>query len=110
MKYKIFTSAIAALMLLAPLAIGQDGSKAKAGSGAKAMADAKGAKMLPPEIMMKIKNGIQAARDGGVEGTAKKVGDAAPDATLTNFNGQSVQLSTLWQQGPVVLMWYRGGW
>ena len=34
----------------------------------------------------------------------------APDATLTNFNGESVQLSSLWQEGPVVLMWYRGGW
>ena len=128
MKYKTITSAVAALMLLAPLAIGQDGqsgSSKKSGSGSsvkamvkqtptlKSMLDenaAKGAKMLPPEIMAKIKKGISAASESGVMESAKNVGDVAPDATLTNYKGELIQLSTLWQQGPVVLMWYRGGW
>ena len=126
MKYKLSTTAIAALMLLSPLAIAQDGhsgSGAKSGSGVKAMADqtptlesmlekraAMSAQKMPPEMMAKAKKGIEAARASGVEKSAKQVGDMAPDATLTNFNGESVQLSSLWQEGPVVLMWYRGGW
>ena len=126
MKYKLPITAIAALLLLSPLAVGQDGhggSNTTSGSGVKAMAGqtptlksmldaraAMSAQKMPPEMMAKAKKGIEAARASGVEKSAKQVGDAAPDATLTNFNGESVQLSSLWQQGPVVLMWYRGGW
>jgi peroxiredoxin len=46
----------------------------------------------------------------GVPQTALKVGDRAPNFTLTNATGQSVSLYTQLQQGPVVLTWYRGGW
>ena len=71
MNYKLTTTAIAALLLLSPLAIGQSGhsgSKKKAGSGIKAMADgssslesmlearaAKSAEMMPPELLAKAK-------------------------------------------------------
>ncbi len=121
--------AIAALLLMAPLVTtGQDSSrgsktKVKSGSSSKTMTDqtptltqllqetaAMGAKKFPAEMIAKMKRGVEAAREEGVEKTAKKVGDVAPDATMTNFNGQSVRLSDLWKQGPIVLMWYRGGW
>ncbi|WP_145168830.1 peroxiredoxin-like family protein [Rubripirellula lacrimiformis] len=54
--------------------------------------------------------GIEKARATGIEKSAKQVGDAAVDAQLSGWDGESVKLSELWQDGPIVLMWYRGGW
>ncbi|WP_442510381.1 peroxiredoxin-like family protein [Novipirellula sp. SH528] len=54
--------------------------------------------------------GIEAARATGIAKSAKQVGDAAIDAQLSGWDGESVKLSGLWQDGPIVLMWYRGGW
>lgn len=39
-----------------------------------------------------------------------KVGDVAPDFTLPNAQRKSVVLSSLLRDGPVVLIFYRGGW
>jgi peroxiredoxin len=38
------------------------------------------------------------------------MGDQAPNFTLTNQTGEEVSLEALLEQGPVVLLWYRGGW
>jgi len=38
------------------------------------------------------------------------VGDAAPDFTLQDQNGQTVKLSASSGQRPVVLVFYRGSW
>lgn len=54
--------------------------------------------------------GIQAVVDAGVVERAKKMGDQAPGFTLTNQSREDVSLDSLLEQGPVVLMWYRGGW
>jgi peroxiredoxin len=54
--------------------------------------------------------GIQAVVDAGVLERAKNVGDEAPNFTLKNANGESVNLKTQLKNGPVILMWYRGGW
>ena len=62
------------------------------------------------EIKTLYADGIQAVVDAGVIEGAKKMGDEAPGFTLTNQNGEEVSLSALLEQGPVVLMWYRGGW
>ncbi len=35
------------------------------------------------------------------------VGDLAPDVTVQTTSGASVNLSTLWQEGPVVLAFLR---
>ena len=39
-----------------------------------------------------------------------KVGDMAPDFSLSNANGKPVSLSSKLKQGPVVLIFYRGAW
>jgi len=42
--------------------------------------------------------------------TALKVGDKAIDGELVDSAGKKVKLSQLWHEGPLVVIWYRGGW
>ncbi|GAA5509468.1 peroxiredoxin-like family protein [Novipirellula caenicola] len=63
-----------------------------------------------PELAAKFRGGVAEVKASGIEKSAKQVGDAAVDGKLTGWDGKSVQLSELWSEGPVVLMWYRGGW
>ena len=46
----------------------------------------------------------------GIAAKALKVGDTAPDFTLPDHLGNSVALRDLLNQGPVVLVFYRGSW
>ena len=46
----------------------------------------------------------------GIESHALQVGDAAPDVTLPDALGRPVRLAELWLRGPLVLIFYRGGW
>jgi len=39
-----------------------------------------------------------------------QVGTQAPDFEAPNYKGEEVQLSQLYSNGPVVLIFYRGGW
>lgn len=71
--------------------------------------DAFGAK-APADVKKTYAEGIQAVVDSGVVQHAKQVGDTAPDFSLTNAAGETVQLSDVLKEGPVVLTWYRGGW
>jgi peroxiredoxin len=64
----------------------------------------------PDELKALYADGLQAVVDAGVVENARSMGDQAPDFTLTNQNGEEVSLSSLLEQGPVVLLWYRGGW
>jgi peroxiredoxin len=45
-----------------------------------------------------------------VVATALKVGALAPDAKVRDVKGAEVSLASLWEKGPVVMTWYRGGW
>lgn len=54
--------------------------------------------------------GIQAILQAEVTKNALQKGDKAPDFTLTNANGKSVSLYKELKKGPVILLWYRGGW
>lgn len=65
---------------------------------------------LPAEARRKYAQGIEEVKATGIEQSARQVGDAAIDAQLSGWDGNSVRLSELWSQGPIVLMWYRGGW
>jgi len=49
-------------------------------------------------------------KNSGIMDHVVKVGDKAPDFTLNNTEGQDVSLSTLLDDGPVVLTFYRGKW
>lgn len=62
------------------------------------------------EIKTLYAAGTQAVVDAGVVENAKSMGDMAPNFTLTNQTGEEVSLESLLEQGPVVLLWYRGGW
>lgn len=68
------------------------------------------AKRFPPEVLQTFKRGIMSVKATGIETSSKQVGDLAVDGTLANWKGDNVTLSELWSEGPVVMMWYRGGW
>lgn len=54
--------------------------------------------------------GIQAIRESGILESAIQVGDTAPDFILKNAENLDVSLYSYLEKGPVVLIWYRGGW
>lgn len=62
------------------------------------------------ELKTLYDDGLQAVVDAGVVENARNVGDEAPGFTLQNQEAQEVSLSELLAEGPVVLLWYRGGW
>ncbi|GAF05662.1 peroxiredoxin-like family protein [Saccharicrinis fermentans] len=55
-------------------------------------------------------DGLDAVRESGVLKLAKNIGDMAPNFTLKNAMGTEVSLQEYLKKGPVVLVWYRGGW
>lgn len=63
-----------------------------------------------PDTKKAYAAGIQAVKASGIEKQAVQVGEKAPDFTLKNAKSEPVSLSTLLEQGAVVLTWYRGGW
>lgn len=48
--------------------------------------------------------------DPKTEAPGLKVGDHAPDVMVTTTDGESVKLSSLYADGPLVVTFYRGGW
>jgi peroxiredoxin len=46
----------------------------------------------------------------GIAARAKQAGDQAPDVTLPDASGKAVRLSDVWRKGPLVIVFYRGGW
>ena len=46
----------------------------------------------------------------GIESIALKMGDRAPSLSLPDAKGEQVSLNQLLLQGPVVAIFYRGGW
>lgn len=54
--------------------------------------------------------GVEDVRNSGILGKALNVGDIAPDFTLSNVQNQPVSLYNELANGPVILVWYRGGW
>jgi peroxiredoxin len=53
---------------------------------------------------------VQATPGLGDPATALAVGAIAPDFTLMDTEGNAVSLEALYANGPVVLIFYRGGW
>jgi len=54
--------------------------------------------------------GLDAVIESGVLESAKQVGEMAPGFTLNNALGEEIALADYLAKGPVVLIWYRGGW
>ncbi|HAA14405.1 MAG TPA: alkyl hydroperoxide reductase [Cytophagales bacterium] len=71
---------------------------------------ARSAQKTPPEKYAIMMRATQELKDAELSKGAKGVGDTLPDVTLTGATGESVTLSDLWGQGPLVISFYRGGW
>jgi peroxiredoxin len=67
-------------------------------------------KKADDEVKRIYAEGIQAIIDAGVLDNALNVGDKAPNFTLKNAAGADISLYDRLDEGPVVLVWYRGGW
>ncbi|MFO1271156.1 MAG: peroxiredoxin-like family protein [Rubrivivax sp.] len=63
-----------------------------------------------PERVAMMEAATADLRATGIESRALKVGAQVPDLTLPDALNQPVSLSSLWQRGPLVLIFYRGGW
>jgi peroxiredoxin len=63
-----------------------------------------------PERVAMMEAATTGLRATGIEARALQVGARAPDLTLPDALNQPARLSTLWQRGPLVLIFYRGGW
>lgn len=57
-----------------------------------------------------FEEGIQAVLNDGTLQAAKQVGDTAPNFSLQNATGKTIELKDYLAQGKVILTWYRGGW
>ena len=63
-----------------------------------------------PERLAMMEAATAGLKATGIENRALQVRAAAPDLTLPDALGRPVRLSDLWQRGPLVLIFYRGGW
>ncbi len=71
---------------------------------------AKSKERMPAQIVQVFTDGIEEVRSTGIVESALNVGAQAIDGELPDANGSAVKLSDLWAKGPVVVVWYRGGW
>lgn len=67
-------------------------------------------KKVPPEILNTMLDATRRLADTGIAQNSLKVGAKAPNFDLPNTHGNSVDLNSLLEKGPVVLNFYRGGW
>jgi peroxiredoxin len=63
-----------------------------------------------PERVAMMEAATAELRATGIESQALQVGAQVPDLTMPDALNQPVRLSSLWQRGPLVLIFYRGGW
>jgi peroxiredoxin len=68
------------------------------------------AQRATPERVAMMEAATADLRATGIEQRALHAGDAAPELSLQDATDQSVSLSSLWRQGPLVVIFYRGGW
>ncbi|MFL5663486.1 MAG: peroxiredoxin-like family protein [Ktedonobacteraceae bacterium] len=69
-----------------------------------------GAEYVPEEMARQVNSHIEQLVESGVTEFALKEDEQAPDFTLPDALGQSVTLSQLLTQGPVIIIFYRGEW
>ena len=61
-------------------------------------------------VVSAYEKGIEELRAAGLEREALRAGDLAPDFELPDATGRPLRLVERLREGPVVLMFYRGGW
>lgn len=64
----------------------------------------------PQDVQTDFNRGIDEVSLSGILDKAINVGDYAPEFKLINAVGKEVSLYDELEKGPVVLVWYRGGW
>lgn len=64
----------------------------------------------PEELATLFERGVQEVADSGILANAVNEGDTAPEFVLPDAVGRSFSLREQLEEGPVVLVWYRGGW
>lgn len=65
---------------------------------------------VPAERVAMMEAATADLKKTGIETNALQVGDNVPDLVLSDATGRAVRLSDLWATGPLVLIFYRGGW
>lgn len=65
---------------------------------------------IPAEKLAVMHRATEELKKFGLKDRVPKVGDRAPDFSLTDMDGSLVSLRSLLERGPVVLSFYRGGW
>ena len=65
---------------------------------------------VPTERQAIMQRHIEQLRNGTIARTILKVGDRAPAIVLENAKGKTVDVGTLLKKGPVIVIFYRGGW
>lgn len=63
-----------------------------------------------PERVATMEAATAQLRTSGIERTALQVGQRAPQVSLPNAKGELLDLARLWKQGPLIVVFYRGGW
>ena len=63
-----------------------------------------------PERVAMMESATADLKAAGIESGALKIGDRAPDLSLPDALDKRVRLNDLWSQGPLVVVFYRGGW
>lgn len=64
----------------------------------------------PPEIASMVEIGVQTLVESHIVDKVPAVGDSYIDFALPGPFGEKVAISEKLKKGPVVLVWYRGGW
>ncbi|TYO98911.1 hypothetical protein EDC39_10435 [Geothermobacter ehrlichii] len=65
---------------------------------------------MPPEALQVIQRARQRLEESGLAGKARKAGDRAPAFSLPDTSGNVHDLQAMLTRGPVVLVFFRGGW
>ena len=68
------------------------------------------AERLPADVVEVFDRSIQDLLDKGIPANVVKVGDSLDPFTLSDATGAAVRLEELVESGPVVIIFYRGGW
>jgi peroxiredoxin len=63
-----------------------------------------------PQRVATMETATEQLRASGIERLSLQVGQRAPQLRLPNAKGEIVDLAQLWQQGPLIVVFYRGGW